>query len=80
MSTLALPDHAGELLLAISSDMRASVSVKDSAGKGNDEDLHGASEKPALVRLGSGFGLREVVSEYRVLRASVLRQRAPPVG
>ena len=76
MSTLALRDHAGELLLAISSDMRASVSVKDSAGKGNDEDLNGASERHAFGRLGSGFGLREVVSEYRVLRGSVLRQWA----
>ena len=53
---------------------------KVSPVKGNDEDLHDASEKHAFGRLGSGFGLREVVSEYRVLRGSVLRQRSPPVG
>lgn len=35
--------------------------------------LNGISELHALVRLGSGFDLMEVVSEYRALRASVLR-------
>ncbi len=49
---------------------------KVSPVKGNDEDLNDASEMHALGMLGSGFGLREVVSEYRVLRGSVLRQWA----
>jgi len=35
--------------------------------------LNGASELHAAGRLGSGFDLMEVVSEYRALRASVLR-------
>jgi len=36
-------------------------------------ELNGASELHAIGRLGSGFDLMEVVSEYRALRASVLR-------
>ncbi len=42
--------------------------------------LNGASELHAIGRLGSGFDLMEVVSEYRALRASVLelwRDSAP---
>jgi signal transduction histidine kinase len=35
--------------------------------------LNGASELHAVGRLGSGFDLMEVVSEYRALRASVLQ-------
>ena len=35
--------------------------------------LNGASELHAIGRLGSGFDLMEVVSEYRALRASVLQ-------
>jgi signal transduction histidine kinase len=36
-------------------------------------ELNGASELHAIGRLGSGFDLPEVVSEYRALRASVLQ-------
>jgi len=39
----------------------------------SDASLNGASEQHAIGRLGSGFDLLEVVSEYRALRASVLR-------
>jgi signal transduction histidine kinase len=43
-------------------------------GSGGDgATLNGASELHAFERLGSGFDLLEVVSEYRALRASVLR-------
>ena len=73
MDNLALRDHAGEILLATATDMRFSESA-DVAGKvASNEVLHKASEEHAIERLGSGFGLMEVVSEYRALRASVLR-------
>ena len=73
MDNLALRDHAGEILLATAADMRFSESA-DVAGKAASvEVLHKASEEHAIERLGSGFGLMEVVSEYRALRASVLR-------
>ena len=39
----------------------------------NAPGLNGASELHAVGRLGSGFDLMEVVSEYRALRASVLQ-------
>ena len=77
VSTASCP--AGDLIW---SEQSASIMAmerlmgKVSPVKGNDEDLHDASEKHAFGRLGSGFGLREVVSEYRVLRGSVLRQWA----
>ncbi len=45
---------------------------RDGAGEGG-EGLNGASELHAVGRLGSGFDLLEVVSEYRALRASVLQ-------
>jgi signal transduction histidine kinase len=43
------------------------------AGDEHGLRLDGASESHAIERLGSGFDLIEVVSEYRALRASVLR-------
>jgi signal transduction histidine kinase len=81
MDALALRDHAQDILLATVRDMSSSQSGVQQAAKskGNGhrgEDgaaLNGASEMHAIGRLGSGFGLMEVVSEYRALRASVLR-------
>jgi hypothetical protein len=47
---------------------------KDGAALGGvGGELNGASELHAIGRLGSGFDLMEVVSEYRALRASVLQ-------
>lgn len=72
MDNLALRDHAAEILLATATDMRFSES-DDTAGKvASDELLQKASEEHAIERLGAGFGLMEVVSEYRALRSSVL--------
>jgi signal transduction histidine kinase len=78
MNALALRDHADEILLATVEDMRLSRNaVEGSVGSQGrnrvDESLHGASERHAIGRLGSGFELDELVSEYRALRASVLR-------
>lgn len=81
MDSLALREHAPEILFATVRDMRTVQSpaermakskshqaASDSAGK-----TIGASEQHAIGRLGSGFDLLAVVSEYRALRASVLR-------
>jgi signal transduction histidine kinase len=96
MDSLALRDHAEDILRATASDMAStqSATYRDSKSKGqgggggggasatpvdgHDEGdgamaLNGASEAHAVGRLGSGFDLLEVVSEYRALRASVLR-------
>lgn len=81
LDALALRDHAGEILLATIRDMKcvqtATEQSAKSKGQGREEvsfALNGASEQHAIGRLGSGFDLLEVVSEYRALRASVLRQ------
>lgn len=81
MDSLALRDHADEILLATVRDMRSAQSAAERTAKsqghrGGDGGaaLNGASEQHAMGRLGSGFDLLEVVSEYRALRASVLRQ------
>jgi signal transduction histidine kinase len=86
MDALALRDHAADILLATTRDMRSVQSATERAAKsrgqsdkvyanagGGGADLDGASEIHAIDRLGSGFDLLEVVSEYRALRASVLQ-------
>jgi signal transduction histidine kinase len=79
MDALALRDHAGEILLATVEDMRSARSSAERSARSRGhrrEDgacLNGASEQHAMGRLGSGFDLLELVSEYRALRASVLR-------
>jgi signal transduction histidine kinase len=81
MDSLALRDHADDILLATVRDMRSAQSDTEQSDKsrghgrgGHDGgELNGASDLHAVGRLGSGFELLEVVSEYRALRASVLR-------
>jgi len=80
MNSLALRDHAGEILIATVCDMQSAQSAPQRAAKsqghrrnGESAPLNGASHKHAIGRLGSGFDLLQVVSEYRALRASVLR-------
>ena len=81
MSILALRDHAEDLLRVTARDMKSTQSLeqqsdksKGRGGGGTESDrLNGASTEHALERLGAGFNLNEVISEYRALRASVLR-------
>ena len=86
MNSLALRDHAADILCATARDMRSTQSATeqtaksqghprdgDGYGGGAAAELNGASETHAVERLGAGFDLLEVVSEYRALRASVLR-------
>ncbi len=82
MTKLALRDHAQAILLASARDMEVNQSLAQQAGKskGNggadtteSDQLDIASAQHAEERVGSGFDIIEVVSEYRALRASVLR-------
>jgi signal transduction histidine kinase len=81
MGTLALRDHAQDILEATVRDMQAAQSGRERSQKsqghgvpGLESDrLEGASAVHGLGRVASGFDLMEVVSEYRALRASVLR-------
>lgn len=82
MKPLALRDDAESILRATVEDMGMSQSLAEQASKskghggagGAESDrLDDASTLHGIGRVGSGFNLVEVVSEYRALRASVLR-------
>lgn len=81
MSVIALRNHAEIILRATARDMvspqtplQQSEKSKGHGGGGTESGrLNHASEEHAIARLGEGFNLVEVVSEYRALRASVLQ-------
>jgi signal transduction histidine kinase len=82
MTKLALRDSAEAILLATARDMQSDQSLVQQASKskghggagGEESDrLDYASKVHGVERVGSGFDIMEVVSEYRALRASVLR-------
>ncbi len=75
----ALRDHAQLMLQATARDMKSpqTAAEQELKSKGMDDQqddaLDGASKLHAVDRLSLGFDLLEVMSEYRALRASVLR-------
>lgn len=80
LDQLALRDHAGLILEATARDMKSPQTVAERAKKSKGLDhphvndaLDGASDAHAMDRLGLGFDMLEVMSEYRALRASVLQ-------
>ncbi|QOV89925.1 sensor histidine kinase [Humisphaera borealis] len=81
MDRLALRDHAEDILRATVRDMTTAQSDNEqfdkSIGQGADgtgsKHLDEASEVHGVGRVGSGFDLGELVSEYRALRASVIK-------
>ena len=85
-SALVLRDHAGEMLTAVAWDMKESQTDSEQSSKSRglgggtcsgqteaSQRVDSASTLHALSRLSSGFELREMVAEYRALRASVIR-------
>jgi signal transduction histidine kinase len=79
LDQLALRDHAEQILQATARDMispqNAALQARKSKGLEDDQsssDLDGASNAHAIDRLGHGFNMMEIMSEYRALRASVL--------
>jgi signal transduction histidine kinase len=82
MTELALRDHAESILRGTARDMLNAQSLQQQASKskghggagGAESDgLDNASSMHGVGRVGSGFHITELVSEYRALRASVLR-------
>jgi signal transduction histidine kinase len=81
LDQLTLRDNAGDILKATARDMKSVQSATQRTTKsqgrrhqGADSDaLDGASDSHAIDRLGLGFNMLEVMSEYRALRASVLQ-------
>lgn len=82
MTIVQLRDDAGLILRATARDMqnRQSLEQQESKSKGDggaggaaSDRLDIASEMHGVERVSSGFHITDVVSEYRALRASVLR-------
>jgi hypothetical protein len=79
MRTLALRDHAQQILEAVARDLSTPQSRDEQTEKstGQTPILAGAPETAAqmhaLLRARSGFDINQMVAEYRALRASVLR-------
>ena len=79
MDLVGLRDHALEMLKDIVADLRTPQNASEQKKKstGNAEIVPGAGDTAAEVhgsgRAESGFTVAEMVSEYRALRASVIR-------
>lgn len=80
MSKLALEDHIAEILKFVADDLESSQNAAErfakSRGDGPTEgpSHHSAAELHAALRLADGFDIDQMVSEYRALRASVVKQ------
>lgn len=84
VSEKVLQDHAEELLVAVVEDMNLPQSNQEQSQKSKGQALEGklarVGQKHASDRLASGLSLTQLVSEFRALRASVLRQWDKSLG
>lgn len=82
MSKLALQDHIVDILRCFSTDLESAQTPAEQFDKSrgmDDEDgpfRRSAAEIHAALRLADGFDIDQMVSEYRALRASVVKQWA----
>lgn len=76
MDSLALRDHAEQMLLTIAADLRTTQTdkarISKSHGKAPPSREVTAAEIHADIRLTSGFTITQMIAEYRALRTSVL--------
>ncbi|PCE23701.1 two-component sensor histidine kinase [Paraburkholderia acidicola] len=79
MKSLALRDHARQILLAVAKDL-STAQTRDAQSEksmGRAPSLIGAPETAAqthaLLRARGGFDINQLAAEYRALRASILR-------
>ncbi len=86
LSVEELSDHARVLLLAVVADMQGAQAkqAKHDKSRGdlpnNSPKVTETAHGHAQHRFDQGFSLNEMVSEYRALRASVLRRWAEAMG
>ena len=79
MTPLALRDHAKQILEAVAKDLSTSQTKQAQADKSLGrapklmEAPETAAQTHAVLRARSGFDINQLASEYRALRASVLR-------
>lgn len=82
MTSLALRDHAGQMLRAIAADLSTSQSHEQRLLKSRGESVATgnvtAAETHAEIRHSSGFTIGQMIAEYRALRTSVLTLWMPP--
>lgn len=78
MDERGLRDHAEELLTAVVKDMQSPQTLVQQSEKSKGKTAQGAlaniGRKHAAERVQTGISLDQLVSEFRALRASVLRQ------
>jgi signal transduction histidine kinase len=80
MSKLALEDHIVDILKFVADDLESAQTPREqldkSRGKGPKEIpfSQSAAEIHSALRLADGFDIEQMVSEYRALRASVVKQ------
>lgn len=78
MDIIALRDHAEEMLMVIADDLctpqsKAEQKEKSQGNAPGHPRRKTAAEKHGAERAESGFAIEQMVSEYRALRASVIR-------
>lgn len=77
MDRAALRDHASGMLRVVAKDLTTGQTAfeqsEKSKGQGARDDDDSAAESHADARLLSGYTIEQIVSEFRALRASVLR-------
>jgi signal transduction histidine kinase len=79
MTQLELRDHAQEILLAVAKDVSTPQTPEAQTAKSMGlapppiDALETAAQTHGLLRARSGFDIKQMASEYRALRASVLR-------
>ena len=79
MDIAALRDHASEMLTVIAADLDTPQTLNQQHEKsignapGEDADLATAAAEHGADRAERGFSIEQMVSEYRALRASVIR-------
>ncbi len=80
MSKLALKDHIVDILKFVATDLESPQTPAEQVDKSRGMDAgdgsfrKSAAEVHAAVRLAEGFDIDQMVSEYRALRASVIKQ------
>lgn len=78
LDSVALRDHAEQMLRAIVSDLRTKQTRQEQIAKAQglapEEEHETAAEIHAITRLMAGFTIDQMVSEYRALRTSVVSQ------
>lgn len=79
MNVVALRDHAKDMLIVVARDLETPQTMQEEISKatgnalGNRRRLPTAAQEHGAGRAESGFSISEMVSEFRALRASVVR-------